>query len=197
MILKVFLAGMVLVLPAGLIEQFWHRQLSMSIQTASWATFFWMAFLVVALVEEGLKTGFLIWLMAGNKELNEPVDGIIYGITLGLGFAALENLLWVSVFGYGIALLRGVVTTLAHASFTGWLGFYIAKYRFRGSKNVLILWLGFFVAWVSHGLYDFLLFLRQPVSSFIAFILISVLVFFLYRMIQRQTAASPFRGDSN
>jgi RsiW-degrading membrane proteinase PrsW (M82 family) len=192
MIFKVFIAGLLLVLPAGLIEQLWRGQILSAVRTGNWPSFLVMAFLVIALIEESLKTGFLWWLVGNNKELDEPVDGIIYGITLGLGFASLENLLWASAFGFGVAALRAVITTLAHASFTGWVGYFISKYKFQTQSFSIIL-SGFLLAWASHGLYDFLLFLRNPLASLIAFLVIASLLLRLYQVIQKQVANSPFK----
>jgi protease PrsW len=193
MVFKIFLAGLLLVLPAGLLEQLWRGQILSAVRAGNWPSFLVMAFLVIALIEESLKTGFLWWLIGKNKELNEPVDGIVYGITLGLGFASLENLLWASAFGFGVAALRAVITTLAHATFTGWMGFFIAKYKFQ-SQIFSVLLSGFLLAWASHGLYDFLLFLRNPAASLIAFVLIGGLLLRLYQIIQKQVAHSPFRN---
>lgn len=192
LIIKVFVAGILLVIPAGILEQFWRNQIMAAINAADWPSFLVMAFLVVSLIEEGLKTGFLWWLIGRNRELNEPVDGIIYGITLGLGFASLENFLWAGVFGFGVAALRAVVTTLAHASFTGWVGYYFARYKLQtGQKSSLAG--GFLLAFISHGLYDFLLFLRNPFASLLAFLLIAALLIRLYQLMQNQVMNSPFK----
>lgn len=193
LIFKTFFAGLLLVIPAGLLEQFWKPQLISSINNGAWVDFLVMAFLVVALIEEGLKTIVLWWMVGKNKNLNEPADGIIYGVTLGLGFASLENLLWASIFGYGVAILRAVVTTLAHASFTGWAGYYIAKYKLESDAKASLVWMGFLVAFLTHGLYDFLLFLKNSWASVFAFILIAGLLFWLYRTLQEQVSKSPFR----
>jgi RsiW-degrading membrane proteinase PrsW (M82 family) len=177
-ILKVFLVGLVLVIPAGLLEQVWREPIMNSIQNGNWVSFLRLAFMVIALIEEG----------------NEPVDGPIYGITLGLGFASLENLLWASVFGFGVAILRAVVTTLAHASFTGWMGYYISKYKLETNREWKVLGKGFITALVSHGVYDFLLFLRNPIASLLAILLIAALLVRLYQAMQLQVRKSPYRG---
>ncbi len=193
LVFKLFFAGILLVIPAGLLEQFWKPQLISSINDGAWQEFLVMAFFVVALIEEGLKTWFLWWIIGRSRELNEPVDGSIYGITLGLGFASLENLLWASMYGYGVALLRAVVTTLAHASFTGWAGYYISRYKLESPQRKAWVFGGFLLAWASHGLYDFLLFLQNTVASVIAFALVGFLMFRLYQEIQQQVEHSPFR----
>ncbi|HPT86886.1 MAG TPA: PrsW family glutamic-type intramembrane protease [Bacillota bacterium] len=192
LVFKLFFAGILLVIPAGLLEQIWKPQLISSINDGAWRDFLVMAFFVVALIEEGLKTWFLWWIVGRNQELDEPVDGIIYGITLGLGFASLENLLWASMYGYGVALLRAVVTTLAHASFTGWAGYYISKYKLETPHNSSRVFGGFLLAWASHGFYDFLLFMQNTMASIIAFALVIILLFRLYQQIQNQVEQSPF-----
>jgi RsiW-degrading membrane proteinase PrsW (M82 family) len=193
LVFKIFFTGVLLVIPAGMLEQIWRSQLLAAVRNADWPTFLVMAFLVVSLIEEGLKTGFLWWLVGKNKELNEPADGIIYGITLGLGFASLENLLWAEVFGFGVAALRAVITTLAHASFTGWMGYYLAQYKLKAPDKPILLLVGFLLAFASHGLYDFLLFLRNSFSTILAFGLIAVLLARLYQVLQQLVAKSPFR----
>jgi RsiW-degrading membrane proteinase PrsW (M82 family) len=192
-ILKIFFAGVFLVIPAGMLEQIWRVQLMTAVRNADWPTFLVMAFLVVALIEEGLKTGFLWWLVGRSKDLNEPADGIIYGVTLGLGFASLENLLWAEVFGFGVAALRAVITTLAHASFTGWMGYYLAQYKLKDPDKPKLLLMGFLLAFAGHGTYDFLLFLRNSFSTLLAFGLIAVLLFRLYQVLQQSVVKSPFR----
>lgn len=193
-IFQVFLAGLLLVIPAGLLEQIWRGQIVNSIQNGDWVRFLGLAFLVIALIEEGLKSAVLIWLTGRSHELNEPVDGPVYGITLGLGFASLENLLWANLFGYGVAILRALVTTLAHASFTGWIGYYVAKYKLESNREAYILGKGFLLALATHGAYDFLLFLSNPFTSLFAFLLIAALLVRLYQLLQIKVERSRFRS---
>ena len=53
------------------------------------------AFVVVALVEEGMKFLVLYFVTRNNKNFNSLFDGIIYAVFVSLGFAALENVLYV------------------------------------------------------------------------------------------------------
>jgi RsiW-degrading membrane proteinase PrsW (M82 family) len=193
MIFRVFGGGVLLVLPAGLLEQIWRPQILVSVQQGDWRAYLTLAFLVVAVIEEGLKTGLLWWIMGKNRELNEPVDGVIYGVTLGLGFASLENLLWANLFGFTVAALRAVITTLAHASFTGWAGYYLTRYKLSNPPQPYWAGISFLLAWAAHGTYDFLLFLRSPISSGLAFLLVGALLFQLFRVIGNLVSHSPFR----
>ena len=54
-------------------------------------------FLSAAPVEEVLKFTVLYSLVYKMKDFNEPIDGIVYGVTVSLGFATLENIYYVYV----------------------------------------------------------------------------------------------------
>ena len=47
-----------------------------------------------AYLEEGLKFAFLIFVCVRLDALNEPIDAIVYGAAIGLGYAAMENLFY-------------------------------------------------------------------------------------------------------
>ena len=57
---------------------------------------FYTAFLSSALIEESVKFLFLYNLICTNKEFNEPFDGIVYGVFVSLGFAWIENMVYVT-----------------------------------------------------------------------------------------------------
>lgn len=187
---KVFLAGMLMVVPAGVLEMLWQVPLQEARLTRAILSLLTMAFLVIALIEEGVKMLPLYLLVRPNPELNEPVDGIVYGVTVGLGFAALENLLYTYAMGYRVGLVRAVVGCLAHAAFSGWGGWYLWQSK-QGAKLLLTMGkgLGFAVFW--HGLYDFLLFLEEPVLSLLAFLAVGILVVGLLEKMQLLVRTTP------
>ena len=49
------------------------------------------SFLTAAWVEELLKFLVLYFIVLRRSEFNEPMDGIVYGVTVSLGFATYEN----------------------------------------------------------------------------------------------------------
>jgi RsiW-degrading membrane proteinase PrsW (M82 family)/ribosomal protein S18 acetylase RimI-like enzyme len=124
------------------------------------------AFLVVALTEELGKYMVLRYYSYRKKSFDEPLDGIIYGVMISMGFATFENLLYVIQsdevgMGYQVAFLRMVTAVPAHATFGVVMGYYAGKAKFdpRNEKRLLLtglLWAVFF-----HGAYDFCLFLQE------------------------------------
>ena len=109
------------------------------------------------------------------KDFNEPIDGIVYGVTVSLGFATLENIYYVYVlsdyFGttsQGLAILRSFSAIPAHAIFGATMGYFFMKYSFIQKQNNLALCL--IVPIILHGIYNFF------VSSYFAISLLTVII---------------------
>ncbi len=116
-------------------------------------------FILVALFEEGVK---LLAFYLGawrSKDLDEPLDGIIYGIAAALGFASVENVIYLIATGDpAVVVFRSCTATLGHVVFTGTMGFFfgLAKFR-RQPRRILLMAVGLLLAVGLHGLYDLLL----------------------------------------
>jgi RsiW-degrading membrane proteinase PrsW (M82 family) len=95
------------------------------------------AFLIVALVEEFSKFIFVRGILYNNKHFNEPFDGIVYSVMVGMGFATFENILYVVDGGIGTALLRMLTAVPAHATFAVLMGYYLGKAKFEHKKILL------------------------------------------------------------
>jgi protease PrsW len=94
------------------------------------------ALLFAALPEEVLKIGVIAWLALRARDFDEPMDGVVYGVAVGLGFAALENVLYVvgaKEHWQGVAVMRGVLSVPFHGALGAIAGGYIARARFGGA----------------------------------------------------------------
>jgi RsiW-degrading membrane proteinase PrsW (M82 family)/ribosomal protein S18 acetylase RimI-like enzyme len=123
------------------------------------------AFLVVALTEELGKFIVLRYYAYTRKSFDEPLDGIVYGVMISMGFATLENVLYVIKYaelgqGYQIAFLRMFTAVPAHATFGVLMGYYVGKAKFDGVNKNRLLLTGLFWAVLFHGAYDYCLFLQ-------------------------------------
>lgn len=117
------------------------------------------AFVTVALVEEFSKYIIVRFYAQRNKEFNEPFDGIVYAVIVSMGFAALENVLYVFQYGAATGITRALTAVPAHATFGILMGYFMGKAKF--SKNrILLNFTGLFVATIFHGAYDFFLFIN-------------------------------------
>lgn len=130
------------------------------------------AFVVTALGEELCKL-FVLLPLLWLREVDEPLDGGVYGAAVGLGFAACENVLFVRfvaavdgdpvVDPATLALQRVFTATLLHAACSGLAGLLLVRTRFHrklpGGCGRAIAWLvgGFAAVVVLHGAYDLLL----------------------------------------
>ena len=122
---------------------------------------FYAAFFKVALVEEFSKFFFVRFILFRNKHFNEPFDGIVYAVMVSMGFATLENVLYVFEFGYETAILRMFTAVPAHATFGVLMGYFLGKAKFTRKKNFLYSFVALLAATLFHGSYDYFWFIAN------------------------------------
>jgi len=155
------------------------------------------AFFIVALVEEFSKFIFVRGILYNNKNFNEPFDGIVYTVMVGMGFATLENILYVfNGGGVGTAIMRMFTAVPAHATFAVLMGFYLGKAKFEHKKSYYAFHaLG--VATLFHGAYDYCLFVSfVPGIVFGALLSLVVGIWLSRKAIKIHQLASPFINKS-
>ena len=81
-----------------------------------------MYFGVVAFSEEGAKYFLLKRRTWNSAAFNCQFDGVVYGMSVSLGFALWENLGYVAMYGFGTALVRAVTAVPGHACFGVFMG---------------------------------------------------------------------------
>lgn len=154
------------------------------------------AFVLSGLVEEVAKWTMLIAAVYHWREFDEPLDGLMYGVVIALGFASLENYLYLTDRGLGIACLRAIFAVPAHALFGGTMGFYVGRAKFprrprsTAADHVLALVLPV----LFHGSYNFALArgLNWHVWVGITALSLGLWVFVLARL-KRAQHSSPYR----
>ena len=120
------------------------------------------AFFLVALVEEFSKYVIVRYHAQRNDEFDEPFDGIVYAVMVSMGFAALENVLYVFQFGFENGITRAFTAVPAHATFGIIMGYYMGKAKFASTKadKIRLNITGLIAATLFHGAYDFFLFIN-------------------------------------
>lgn len=114
-------------------------------------------FVLAAIPEEACKLLVLLLYCRRHKAFDEPMDGIVYGVTASLGFATLENILYVAGGGegwIGIAVMRALTAVPGHAVLGAIMGSYVARARFEPERATAMLIAAFMVPMILHGLYD-------------------------------------------
>lgn len=119
-------------------------------------------FAVIGGSEEIAKFLCLRFYSYNKKSFDEPLDGIVYSLMVGMGFATVENILYVFKYaevgrGVQVGLQRMFMSVPAHAAFAVLMGYYVGKAKFGGNKFFLMIW-GLLLAIFFHGAYDFFLF---------------------------------------
>lgn len=129
------------------------------------------AFLVVGFSEEFAKFFFLRYILFRRKEFDEPLDGIVYAVMIGMGFAAFENILYVTDGGVGVALVRMLTAIPAHAVFAVIMGYYVGLAKFDLTHRSELIRKGLIYPILLHGAYDFFLLQKSvPGLSVLAFV---------------------------
>jgi protease PrsW len=191
MLILSLIAGAIAVIPVMFIGQFLEF---IKPSLGSTANAFYTSFIEAGLVEEGCKLLALYLLMWRDPNLNERFDGIVYAVFVSLGFAGVENILYVADGGAKIALIRAVTAVPAHALFGIRMGYYFGVARFYKEWRKPFLIRAFIYPVILHGIYDFML-LSQIYLLLFAFVPYLVWMFFAgFREMRMVSEASEFRN---
>jgi RsiW-degrading membrane proteinase PrsW (M82 family) len=149
-------------------------------------------FFVIALTEETLKYVVVKFQILKSPEVDEPLDFMLYMVVVALGFAALENALYlfspvdhvtvgqVLQATITIAIIRFVGATFLHTLCSALVGYCIAKGSLLGIKGRSMVIMGIVIAAGLHGLYDFsIITLSAPLDFLIPGTIILVLAGFI------------------
>ena len=172
MILKIFFYGMAAAIIAAAIElgisfgaEFLEKVFPTKINNFSFLLFILYHVMVIGLVEEVTKFLIVQKKVIGHPEFDEPLDVMLYMIITALGFAALENMLYLSPIlfpGANLALneaalvagFRFIGATFLHALASGFIGYFLALSFLKPRNKKLLLVLGIMIASVLHGLFN-------------------------------------------
>ena len=205
-VLVAFTYGMLSTIPALLVNTFASVSLGAEAKDASIAVQLLTAALVAPLVEEFCKP----WgVYIVREDVNGRLDGLIYGVTCGVGFALIENISYEASFllgGSGTAavwtygsLARGLGSIMVHAVGAGIIGYAYGRLR-KGRGSLLSLGVAYLLAILLHAAWNGASVLASSVSwglmlQFGFMILFAVSAFFLIKhFIVR--ASSKDRGMS-
>jgi len=151
------------------------------------------AFFKVALVEEFSKFIFIRFILYRNKNFNEPFDGIVYACMVGMGFATLENILYVFQYGAPTGFVRMFTAVPAHATFAVLMGYFLGKAKFTHRKEIYYSVVALLVATAFHGAYDYFWFIAYVPGIWVGAILSLIVALILSRKaIRLHQQASPF-----
>jgi len=180
LLFKLFAAGMVTPLIAVILEGILMPLISVLPQALQNPA---EAFIGIAVPEEAVKFAALLLTVRRRREFGTVHDGAVYGISLGMGFALLENILYVigSDTPMATALMRGVSAIPLHALVGAFIGLMYARYRIKAAGSLSLAYL---IAVAIHGSYDLILISRK-IPNFLILPLLIVGWWFLIRYLNR------------
>jgi RsiW-degrading membrane proteinase PrsW (M82 family) len=190
-IIRAFALGGLAVLPTYFIQRGLHHLNFFQLpENLLYTTLVW------ALVEESLKYAG-VWLAALKTDVfDEPVDAMVYLVSSALGFAAIENALFISSsFGTGgpLFLLGGyrfIGATLVHVVSSAILGGFIALSFCRARRRILYAALGLILASGLHTLFNYFILEAGEQGIFTACLLIwlaTIFVIFFFERVKQVT----------
>lgn len=160
LIVKLFIFGCISVIPTAIAEEILIAALDASVTRNTIGYMLIQNFLCVAVVEEFFK---YVMMKAGswrNKAFNYKFDGIVYAVAVSIGFATVENLLYVGQWGLQVAIMRALTAIPGHTIFAIFMGIYYGMAKFyavnghpfksRSCRIKAVL-----VPMLIHGFYDF------------------------------------------
>jgi RsiW-degrading membrane proteinase PrsW (M82 family) len=180
LLIRTFFFGVGIAIPVAVIEFLLYPnsvQGNLPVATAAYA-----AFIVAGVVEESGK--FVVVRLGAykSKHFDQPEDGLMYASAAALGFAAIENVVYVISFGLSVLLARGLISNLAHVLFSAMWGYPLALTKLGIIKNKYTIWGGLAAAMVAHGLFDFLFFTSTVLTYLIIPLFIGMVVLFVIMM---------------
>jgi len=160
------------------------------------------AFFKVALVEEFSKFVFVRFILFPNKNFNEPFDGIVYAVMVSMGFASLENVIYVFMYGWETGILRMFTAVPAHATFGVMMGYFLGIAKFTHNRAFWYSVAALASAALFHGAYDYFWFIGE-IKGIWTYIWIGAIISLVVGLILSRKAirlhqqASPFVESLN
>ncbi|MFC7783517.1 MULTISPECIES: glutamic-type intramembrane protease PrsW [unclassified Rossellomorea] len=150
LVFKTFMYGALITFPIMFLQYVLEVE---GIIDSNWST----AFISSGLLEEFFKWFILMFAIFQHVDFNEPYDGIIYGASVSLGFATIENILYLVANGVEHAFGRAILPVSSHALFGVIMGYYLGKAKFSSSEERhKWLFIAISVPILLHGTYNYI-----------------------------------------
>ncbi|MBO4859901.1 MAG: PrsW family intramembrane metalloprotease [Treponema sp.] len=162
LVLKTLIWGAILSLPCAGIESVMEVILKFFFEEGSVQLIAMDNIVGVALIEELAKYIVIMLFIWKNDNFDYRYDGIVYAAAASLGFAALENVLYLIQFGTDISLGRALFAIPGHTTFSVFMGLYLSRAKEALCNNQparvkRFKFKALLVPTIIHGIYDFLL----------------------------------------
>ena len=180
MLILAFFLGVLSIVPALAVQLSWPVGPA-QISNGDYQALAFFTFVIVASSEEASKFLMLRLFLFNRKSFDDPFDGIIYAVMVGMGFATIENVGYVYQHGYATGVLRMFLSVPAHGTFAVLMGYFTGYAKFTAGNKLPYFFLALLLPILFHGAFDFFIFSGSEVmiiaGAFGSFILSLVISF--------------------
>lgn len=189
-LIKLFFLGCLSTIPAILLEYAGAYVLAAVGITGGMAYYLIENFLVVAVAEEASKRFMLRKGSWNDPNFNFVFDGVVYGVFVSIGFAALENIGYIMGFGLEVAVIRGLAAIPLHCICGIFMGHFYGlqktceKYGYL-DKAKINKRLSLLIPVLIHGFYDFCASVESDTLTYVWLAFVIVMDIIAFRAINR------------
>ena len=194
---KLLLWGALSGIPAALVESLLTGVVQNLLQEGTLLYNFVFGFIVAALVEESFKFFFLYKFTFKNPAFNYRFDGVVYAVFVSMGFAILENVLYVFQGGLGVALSRALLALPLHAACGVYMGIAYGQQKvnslYKPASFGSVARACLPVPILIHGFYDSCAFSAENYPIFLLVFVVFVILVFILTLQQLKKASQEDR----
>ena len=194
---KLLLWGALSGIPAALVESLLTGVVQNLLQEGTLLYNFVFGFIVAALVEESFKFFFLYKFTFKNPAFNYRFDGVVYAVFVSMGFAILENVLYVFQGGLGVALSRALLALPRHAACGVYMGIAYGQQKvnslYKSASFGSVARACLPVPILIHGFYDSCAFSAENYPIFLLVFVVFVILVFILTLRQLKKASQEDR----
>ena len=180
MLVLLFILGCLSCVPAAIAEVFFSAIVNIDEnQLTNPISIFIYVFFGVAFIEEVVKWIGTYLVGFNNKAFDKAYDMIIYAVFTSLGFAFIEDILYIFTqeAALATAIMRAVISIPGHACFAIIMGYFLGLVRYYANikdrgKEVLYTLFSILIPSIVHAIFDGLLMLDNPIFLFVFFVFI-------------------------
>ncbi|QHE52539.1 glutamic-type intramembrane protease PrsW [Pontibacillus sp. HMF3514] len=186
MIIRTFIMGALLVFPIMFIQYAFETE---GVAQAAWS----QSFLLSGSLEEFFKWFIFLYVVYKHTSFNGHYDGILYGVSISLGFATIENILYLLANGIEVAVGRAFFPVSSHALFGVLMGYYMGKAKTSDlpSKKSKLLVVSLLLPIILHGFYDLIL---EMWSTYWIYILTPFMILLWLLALRKVKKANEYRN---
>ncbi len=192
LVARTFLLGVAAAVPISLVESLIGDGKTMAQGAATVGAAAFTAFIVAGVVEELGKYLVVRSTVQDSPYCDEPMSGLVFASAAALGFASIENVVYMVEHGASVIVLRAPTSTVAHVAFSALWGYPFGAAKSPGADGLARarLALGLVAAIVAHGFYDYFLMKPDP-SYWMTIVVLAITVAGFAFLLRRAVARSP------